>query len=225
MNPSYVKPLQRHLGPKGVQVVNAGVSGDLAVNLLDRLNDIVACRPDLITVLIGTNDVAAHINEKWRDGYMRRKRLSELPSSETFECSLVAIVDRLQSDTDAPIALSEIPILGENLGSAENARVCAYNRIVHRVAGDRGLEVLPLFGRLRELLPEQSTVTRFDGSKRWMNRAIRQRFILRRGWDRISEKNGLSLMTDHIHLNERGAQVMVTLVEDFAIGNLGQDHS
>src|SRR5580698_2989490 len=77
VNPNYVKPLQERLASRRVQVINAGVSGDLAVNLHNRIDAIVACRPDVVTVLIGTNDVAAQIDARWRRGYVRQKRLTE----------------------------------------------------------------------------------------------------------------------------------------------------
>jgi acyl-CoA thioesterase-1 len=215
VNPSYVRPLQERLRSSGVQVVNAGVSGDLAVNLLARLDEIVACRPDVITVLIGTNDVASQIDEKWKRGYMRQKHLSEAPTRSSFQKSLTAIIERLVRDTEARVALSEIPILGEDLGSPENARVRDYNSIVHEVAVGYGCTVLPLYQRLVELLPGRDPVATFDGSKRWGVRALVQHYILRRDWDRISRMHGLTLLVDHIHLNETASLVMADLVEDF----------
>ena len=36
-------------------IVNAGINGDLAWNLLERLDDVIDCNPNHITILIGTN--------------------------------------------------------------------------------------------------------------------------------------------------------------------------
>ncbi len=213
-NANFVKPLQRRLTGDGVQVVNAGWSGDLAVNLLRRVDDIVACRPDVVTVLIGTNDVAARIDEKWLKGY-RRKELTEPPSADSYRRSLERIVERLQQQTSASIALLEIPMVGENLDSVHNQRVDAYNEIIHETADAHGIRVLPLHQRLVDLLPAGHRPTPFDGAKGAMGRAAVKHFLLRRSWDRISADNGLALLTDHIHLNDRGARVISDLVEEF----------
>src|SRR6218665_1058966 len=42
-----------------LQVLNAGVNSDLTYSLLQRIDDVIACQPDFITVLAGTNDVSS----------------------------------------------------------------------------------------------------------------------------------------------------------------------
>ena len=74
--------LQAELQPAGYEFVNAGKSGDLAWNLRQRLNDIIACGPDAGTVWIGTNDTAARISDTWRDGYLKQQRLPRQPDLE-----------------------------------------------------------------------------------------------------------------------------------------------
>ena len=54
----WVAMLRERGGAQGVQVVNAGVAGDLAWNVLQRLDSVVRCDPDTVTVMVGTNDVA-----------------------------------------------------------------------------------------------------------------------------------------------------------------------
>ena len=46
-----------------------------------------------------------------------------------------------------------------------------------------------------------------------MVRAILSHTVLRRSWDDISRRNGLTVLTDHIHLNDRAAGIAADLVE------------
>ncbi len=48
-----------------------------------------------------------------------------------------------------------------------------------------------------------------------MIRASMSHNILHRSWDRISAANGLTALTDHVHLNDRAAAVAADLVWDF----------
>ena len=60
----YVKMLAaRDLG-RSLRFTNAGVNGDLAFNVLRRLDSVIDLQPDAITVLIGTNDANASLSEK-----------------------------------------------------------------------------------------------------------------------------------------------------------------
>ena len=90
-----------------------------------------------------------------------------------------------------------------------------YNSIIHRVAAEHGAAVIPLYERLAAVLPPPSQVTPFDGSKKGGVLALVRHYILRHNWDRVSEMNGLTLLTDHVHLNDRATQVMADLVADF----------
>ncbi|MGY4857374.1 SGNH/GDSL hydrolase family protein [Cryobacterium sp. AP23] len=62
MSASCLSLLQDRLGADGYEFVNAGINSDLAWNLLQRLDAIIACQLEVVTILIGTNDVAAHIS-------------------------------------------------------------------------------------------------------------------------------------------------------------------
>ena len=95
MSANYVSVLQHDLG-RSYDVVNAGVNGELAWNLLQRLDDIIACQPDVVTVLIGTNDAAAHIDESWQADYVKRQHLPQQPTLDWYEESLERIVTRFE---------------------------------------------------------------------------------------------------------------------------------
>ncbi|RXZ72528.1 SGNH/GDSL hydrolase family protein [Agromyces albus] len=214
MSADWVRLLSDDLGD-AAQVINAGVGGDLAENVLRRLDDVIACNPDVVTVLVGTNDVAALISNEWMRGYERAQKPSERPSIEVYRRMLERIVARLRYETEAQIALLEIPILGEDLGSAENERVRAYNAVVHAVADTAGVSVLPLFQPMADVLPKGHRAPHFGGSKRLMGRAMIRHLLLRQSWESIARRYGFALLVDHVHLADAAAQLIEGQVARF----------
>lgn len=93
---SYVDMLEEKLSKQHVTIVNAGINGDLAYNLHSRIDGIVQCRPDMATILIGTNDVGASISQKANDFYVSFKKLPERPDLAWFELQLRKIITRLK---------------------------------------------------------------------------------------------------------------------------------
>src|SRR5258708_7789389 len=76
----------------GFRFLNHGVNADLAWNGLQRLDKVIAERPDAVTLLIGTNDVNATLSE--RNG-LRYKVMNHLPVEPTlawYEENLRAII-------------------------------------------------------------------------------------------------------------------------------------
>jgi len=91
---NYVELVAEQLGP-GWAAVNAGINGELAWNLTQRLDPVVACRPDAVTVLIGTNDTTASMSDEWGRRAMRRMGVPRLPDLEWYRECLTALVDGL----------------------------------------------------------------------------------------------------------------------------------
>ena len=81
---NYVNILSERLSVDGYQFVNAGINGNLAYNVVNRLDKIIGCDPDYVTVLIGTNDANASLSEKNRARYMKEMALPEEPNAEFF---------------------------------------------------------------------------------------------------------------------------------------------
>jgi lysophospholipase L1-like esterase len=216
---NWVRLLHDDLGPRGYAFVNAGRSGHLSCSLLRDLEDVIACRPDVVTVMIGTNDVMASIDDGWRASYANQDPPAD-PTLETYREWLGEIVRRLVSGTPARVALLDLPPIGEDLTSAFNERVGSFNEVIREVAADHGVEVLPLNARLRALIAASSTAQPFDGTIREIRSALFQRMVLRRGWDKISDRGGRAMLTDNIHLNDRAAREVAALVRAFVVAGL-----
>ena len=217
MSADYLGLLRGRLGGDGYEFVNAGINGNLAWNVLQRLDDVVACRPDAVTLLVGSNDVLATQGPPWEPMYRRQQHIPVTPTRSWYVENLREIIDRLLAETGARLAILDLPPLGEDLDSEINGRVGEYNAALREIATEKGIPVLPLHDRLVALLPADGTPPPFEGRRGLMGSAIFRRLVLRRSWDEIAEAHGLALLTDHLHLNDRAAAVVAELIADWLV--------
>ena len=215
MSADYLGLLSGRLGRHGYEFVNAGINGNLAWNVLQRLDDVVACRPEVVTLLVGTNDVLATLGPPWEPMYRRQQHIPVTPTRSWYVENLRAIIDRLRAETGARLAILDLPPLGEDLASEINGRVREYNEALRLVAAETGVEVLPLHDRLVALLPEDHTPPPFEGRRDLMGSALVRRLVLRRSWNEISAAHGLTILTDHVHLDDRAAAVVADLIAEW----------
>jgi lysophospholipase L1-like esterase len=204
--------------------LNHGVNGDLAWNGLQRLDKLIADRPDAVTILIGTNDINATLSERNLRHYQEYYRLRVEPTIEWYEENLRAIVRRLRGETAARVALLSLAVVGEDLAHEANRRVVRYNEAIRRVAADAGIDYLPLYERMVSYLQEHEAdraalpprLEYHDGLTNIGNAiALHATGI---GWNEISRRNGLLLTTDCLHLNETGAGMIADLIESWLLG-------
>jgi acyl-CoA thioesterase I len=210
----WVGLLAERLGPQGYEFVDAGVNGNLAWNLLQRLDEVIACDPDVVTLLIGSNDILATLSPVHEARFRRHQRLPERPTLEWYCENIERILDRLGAETRARLVVLELPLFGEDLGSEQNRRVVRYNIALHERCERRGVPCLPLHRRLAELLPAGHRAPPGAGSTGPMVAAAARRLLLRQDWDTISAEQGLRLLTDHVHLNGTAATVVADLLTD-----------
>ena len=95
--------LERSLSTQGlaIEVVNAGIGGERTDQALKRLDEIIALKPHLVTIMYGTNDSAVD----------RGKKSSRL-SSAKYRANLAQIVNRLKAAGIAPVLMTE-PCMGD----------------------------------------------------------------------------------------------------------------
>lgn len=211
---NYVKRLQRQWGPKGFTLVNAGVNGDLAYNVAARLDDVIARRPDLVTLLVGTNDVNSQFNDAWRARYRKDQKLPADPTRDWYGQHIDQILARLRDETTAHIAVLDIPLLGEDLTSRMNHLVDDYNTTLHDIAGRHGASCLPLHDRLVTQLPTGHIPPPYTGDVKIVMKAAARHMLVRQSWNTISRRNRLALLTDHIHFNDTAAITVASLIGD-----------
>ncbi len=213
---NYVRMLRERFGPD-YEFVNAGVNSNLAWNVLERLPGIIECKPDFITILIGTNDVNATLSRQNMADYIRRMGLPEKPDLEWYKTSLNDIVSLLKNKTSAQIALITLPTIGESPNSKIFHCTNEYSEIIRETAIKHGCDCLPLEKQMIDYLVKNSAHPRFDyedGMRLTLWAAI-QHYGLFRSWDIISKKAGFKLHLDYLHLNTEGAIMIADLIEEF----------
>ncbi|MEV8319310.1 GDSL-type esterase/lipase family protein [Streptomyces sp. NPDC059900] len=213
----YLDLLKQRHPPGDVRFARFGANGDFAYNLLRRLDTVVADPPDVITVLIGTNDARASLAGYRLEQAMKRKQLPERPSAGWFQQCLGAVVERLRTQTDASIALLSLPVLGQQLDAAAAHASQAYSRMIAEVAAAHGTAYLPLHERQVEELRQADPppIPYQDPTPRASVGVLVRHAVLRRSLDTISRRRGLVLTTDHIHQNSRGAALVAEVIDTF----------
>ncbi len=212
---NYVQLLENRLADDGYRFLNAGINGDLTFNLLQRLDEVIAQQPDIVTLLIGSNDINATFDKKTAARYQKYKDITGTPSIPWSMGNLNTIVARLKSAGIHRIALLSIPMIGEDLDSSLNDRVCQYNQQLRELASRLQLHYLPLHEQLTSGLPRDHQPPPYRGRIWPMIAAGLKVKLLHRSWNQTSAANGLWFLTDFIHLNERGAEVIANLVAGY----------
>ena len=208
------------------EFINHGVNGDLAWNGLERLDRVIADRPDFVTILIGTNDVNATMSERNALRYKAFNHLPTEPSLTWYECTLGTIVKRLKQETQAHLALLSLAVIGEDLDHEGNRKVFLYNEAIRRVASQENIAYLPLHERMvaylhdheaeRAQLPPRLEYR--DGLHNTGNALALHSTGL--SWDEVSRRNGLLITTDGLHLNSIGAGMIADLIEGWLVSEL-----
>lgn len=215
LSSNYIALLENRFQSENYAFVNAGINGDLTYNVLQRLDEIIECNPDVVTLLIGSNDINATYSIKLADLYRKQKKIPVTPSLEWSSANVEEIFKRLRDAGIKNVAVLSIPMLGENIDSELNYRVEQYNLKISELANNYGVSYLPLYERLAEQLPSVNKPPAYKGSKMPILIAAFRAFVLKQAWNTISDCNGTHFLTDHIHLNEKGANFIADLIEAY----------
>ncbi len=146
----YVRLVVAGLATAGVQVtpVRAGVSGHTSKDMLARVDrDVIAKRPDWVTISCGVNDVWHGATGVALDPYKR---------------NITEIVDRCQKAGIKVMLLTSTPI-GEDAGNDNNAKLVAYNDFLRQLARERGFPLADLNGDMRAALKRRAAEPHPDG--------------------------------------------------------------
>ncbi|MBN2503516.1 MAG: SGNH/GDSL hydrolase family protein [Anaerolineales bacterium] len=202
--------------------VNAGVNAEVAGEVLQRLDAVIALQPDYVSVLIGTNDANLQlIQTQWQ----ARLKISQIPDplSETnYRRNLTEIVQRLQAKTEARIVLLSLPTIGEECEHYAFQQAVKYSQIIQEVAAEMEVAYLPLNERMTAYLQDHHTNQKYPFEKWDIAMALLgvKHLVLHTELDRISSEHGFVLHVDHLHLNTRGAEMIADLIAEF-IGDAG----
>ena len=216
---NYVNILMEKMSKKGFNFVNAGVNGNLVYNLIQRMDTIIDCNPNFITILIGTNDANSTLNEKNSARYIKNMSLPEKPDKKSFKKNYLYLIKELKKHTNAKIVLLSIPPIGEDKGHISFKRSKEYSEIIQNISIDQNVDYLPLHERIDEYLgSDNHPLMSYDDGYRWvMVKGFFLHFLFGYHFDRIASKNGFVILTDFLHLNSSGAKLIAGLIQKWLI--------
>jgi lysophospholipase L1-like esterase len=216
----WIAELRRRPENKRFRFHNFGVGGDLAFNALQRVPDVLACRPKLVVIWVGGNDVLALVSTKVRRFFRIFKHLPAEPSPQWFRESLWAIVRRLKATDSIKVAICSLPPIGEDLSSDNsfqsnlNQRIAEYSAIIKKVAQEEDVGYVGMYeGMCAHLAASPGRAFTCFRFLRFYRDAFRV-LVLRKSPDEIAVLNGWRYHTDGVHLNSRG-MIVADLVQSF----------
>ena len=198
--------------------INAGINADLTWNLNERVDNIIKHNPDYITILIGTNDAIGSQNIKHiQDYYVSTKGLPRLPHIDWYRSELERFITTVTVQTDAKIAISTLPWLGEQSNAEIITVVKDHNDIIRSLSKKYNLTLIDLFKNFEDSIDSNNSVPYTTTEWRRLRglRAVILHYVFGWSWNRIGEKYRLKLLCDHIHLNEKSGAIFQNLMEDF----------
>ena len=210
---NYADSVASHLGDD-YRVINAGINRNLTHNVLLRMPELIECRADVVTILIGTNDVNSTLHPVFLSNYRKTMGIEGTPDLQSYRENLTQIVDGFkQSDPHMQIALISLPVIGEDLNSVANQRAMEYSRAIKKIALEQGVAYLPLNEMQRSYLQGKETSNNQCNEPHLLiEKAVARRYLLGMDYSEISKKNDFYLVTDCLHLNERAGAMISELV-------------
>lgn len=198
------------------QVFNTGINSDLTYTLLHRIDDVIACKPNFITILIGTNDVNATMGKVMEKRYQDLGRISKdtSPNFEDFKKNYIEIIGHLKTKTQAKIAVMSLPVMGEDLAHEANQKADKYSEFVKQLATDEQLIYLPVREKQKEFLQKnpQPLKYTFEDTYKLLNFSVISYYLLGKSWDETSAKHGFQLTPDNLHQNSIAGGMIRDLV-------------
>ena len=202
-----------------VEVINAGTNGDLAWNLLQRLDKVIACNPDYTSILIGTNDITAIQSDALLKAYRRVKHIPAdiVPDVSWYIQTVRTIIERLQSETQSEVVVFTLPMIAEQASDDINLRVDNYNSALKALCTELGVDILDLNQAQKATLMEAPADFQLKGYdekrvEKEIDRAPWFHFALLWDWEKISKRCGYYTLIDGVHLNKRGGSLVSELL-------------
>jgi len=204
--------------PKDV-FLNEGVNGELACQVIQRIEPILECKPDIAILMIGSNDAMGSFDKESGERYMLRNKLSELPTLENYKKLLPDLIDYLS--VVARVAICTLPPIGEQHDSEINKYVYKFNDFITKTAQEKNVSLLNVSDLMWEELDKRTypVINNYNPkisliARRMLGGCI-QHYIFKKTWDKVGESKGQWLLFDQIHLGERGAKVMFESIKRF----------
>lgn len=223
---NFVSQLETSLGKNWV-CVNAGLCGDTVEAIERRMDEIIDCEPDLVTLMAGTNNFRVMYREDWGRKAYSKGLIPAFPHTfEHFRAAYCRILQRLLNQTSAQMLCLSVPMMGEDLEARSNVEFvtpgnaiiaeivaqCANPRVkfvdVHSVLKAE----LSLSESSDESAESQLTPPTLDESLIYERWSAVWHVLFGRSLDEIGSWRGMWFMHDGLHTNERGARLIAQTI-------------
>ena len=199
--------------------LNEGINGDVVWQVQQRIKPILDCKPDIVLLMIGSNDAMASFDHDSGKRYKRNNKLPEVPTFKSYQKLLPELIDSL-SDV-SKVALCTIPPIGENKDSEINNHVNKFNEFIELTAKNKNIKLLPVSKLLWDDLSIRTYPFKSDYDPN-PNPIIRRiygglvhHYIFKKSWDDLAKSKGQWLLFDQIHLGERGAKIVFNIAKKY----------
>ena len=200
-------------------VLNEGINGDVAWQVNNRIESIVNCSPDIIILMIGSNDAMASFNKKSGERYKSNNKLPEIPTFKSYKKLLPKLLDRLNGTSK--IAICTLPPIGENIDSAINVHIRKFNDFIELTANNKNINLIPVSKLLWDELSKRTYPVKSDYDPnslpiiRRIYGGMVHHYIFKKPWDEIAKSRGQWLLFDQIHLGERAAKILFNATKKY----------
>ena len=203
--------------------LNEGINGNTAWQILQRLDPILDLMPDIVILMIGSNDAMGSFDKRSGVRYLRNNNLPEVPTFVKYKEHLSELIEKLNNVPR--IVICTIPPLGENKNSLINNHVKKFNNLIKTTADQNNIELLPVSEEIWNDISKRTYPLKSDYNPnaipimRRIFGGIFHHYLLKKSWNDISEAKGQWILFDQIHLNERGAEIVFRLAKNFILKN------
>jgi len=198
--------------------LNEGINGDVVWQVHQRLKPILKCNPDIVILMIGSNDAMASFNSKSGKRYKRNNNLPDIPSFQSYQKLLSELLNKLIGVKK--VFLCTLPPIGENKDSQINQHVNQFNDFLKQITQEKGVSLLPVSEHLWSdlALREFPFINDYNPNSipliRRIYGGIMHHYIFKQPWDKIARSKGQWLLFDQIHFGERAANIVFELVKN-----------
>jgi lysophospholipase L1-like esterase len=188
-------------------------------HLLERLDEITACRPVQCLVMIGGNDLLAIYDSPMARRNVHTAQLLARPTLGSFERDLTVVVERLTGKGVTRVVLMSLSMAGELAGSVSNARVDRVNEVIRTVAERTGAAYAPVNERLWAELRRRGADRGKDliDSPLPVVTAVVLHLGLGLPFGLISRLNGYRFLVEGVHLNRAGGTIVADVLTDLLL--------
>lgn len=213
---NYVEELSKDHDVSHFIFINEGINSQFAYHQLNKVDQVAGAKPHEILILIGTNDCRATLSAAEYERFNALWKLPVQPTQEWYAHNLKTLVDKLKEKTRARITLISIPPLGEKVDSIPFQKSIEYSHDIKRIAEEKNVGYIALNEALTEAIIKngRKDIKGYELDLRSMYGAIFSHYLLLQSWDDISDQRGLLFLTDHLHLNRRGGNILITKIKE-----------